>query len=283
MSIDPYIIKVSNWRPSTAKEIRAFYKETFPGTWNTLPDYLKKCSPVEYAFAFLRPIRTINLLEKDFVRRGNKRYSLEDLRNLLLDFKKYDSSEDIIIENSQVAGFYFSLKTNNGWLLAFDIDSKDVAMAGLCEHHPGIKHEADEKEFEEWRHMIWRIPPVHQKMTEGYLYCFNCIQVAVIKAFEARKILIEWGFAPENIHVYYSGQGAHIHVLEDEAWQYQKETRSFIIKMLNNAGIPLDSKVTADERRVLRFTGSLHAGVNRKVQEINRSSDLEKILSKPNW
>ncbi|KPQ43765.1 MAG: DNA primase small subunit [Candidatus Methanoperedens nitroreducens] len=283
MSIDPYKIKFSNWRPSTAKEIKAFYKETFPGTWNTLPDYLKKSSPIEYAFAFLRPIRTISLLEKDFVRRGNRRYSLEDLRNLLLDFKKYDSSEDIIIENSQIAGFYFSLKTNNGWLLAFDIDSKDVAMAGLCEHHPGIKPDADDKEIAAWRHMISGIPPVHPKESGSYLYCFNCIQIAVNKAFETRKILIQWGFAPENIHVYYSGQGVHIHVLEDEAWQYQKETRSFIIKMLNNAGIPLDSKVTADERRVLRFTGSLHAGVNRKVQEINRSSDLEKILYKPNW
>lgn len=283
MSIDPYIIKVSNWRPSTAKEIKAFYKEVFPGTWNTLPDYLKKSSPVEYAFAFLRPIRTINLLEKDFVRRGNKRHSLENLRNLLLDFKKFDSSEEIIIESSQVAGFYFSLKMKNGWLLAFDIDSKDIAMAGLCEHHPGIKPDADDKEIAAWRNMISGIPPLHPKESGGYLYCFNCIQIAVNKAFEARKIMIEWGFAHENIHVYYSGQGAHIHALEDEAWQYQKETRSFIIKMLNNAGIPLDSKVTADERRVLRFTGSLHAGVNRKVQEINRSSDLEKILSKPNW
>jgi hypothetical protein len=283
MSIDPHKIKVSDWRPSTAKEIKAFYKEAFPGTWNMLPDYLKKSSPAEYGFAFLRPIRTISFLEKDFVRRGNRRYSLGDLRNLLLDFKKFDSSEEIIIENSQVAGFYFSLTMKNGWLLAFDIDSKDVAMAGLCEYHPGIKPDADEKEIAVWHHMIWRIPPVHPKETEGYLYCFNCIQVAVNKAFEARKIMVEWGFAPENIHVYYSGQGAHIHVLEDEAWQYNKETRSFITKMLSSAGIPLDSRVTTDERRVLRFTESLHAGVNRKVREINRPSDLEEILSKPNW
>lgn len=199
MPIDPHKIEVADWRPSTAREIKSFYKGIFPRTWKTLPEYLKRSSPVEYAFAFLRPVKTINLTEKDFVRRGNKKYSFEDLRNLLLDFKKFDSSNDIIIENNQVAGFYFSLKTNNGWLLAFDIDSKDVAMAGLCECHPGIKPGADELEFEEWRHMIWRIPPVHQKMTKGYLYCFNCIQVAVNKAFEARKILVEWGFAPENI------------------------------------------------------------------------------------
>lgn len=171
----------------------------------------------------------------------------------------------------------------NGWLLAFDIDSKDVAKAGLCKRHPGIKPDADEKEIAAWQHMIKRIPPVHPKESEGYLYCFNCIQVAVNKAFEARKILVEWGFAPENIHVYYSGQGAHIHVLEDEAWQYQKESRSFITKMLTKAGIPLDSKVSADERRVLRFIGSLHAGVNRRVQELKHSNDLEEIIKKPNW
>jgi DNA primase catalytic subunit len=283
MSIDPFRIEPIDWRPSTANEIKSFYREAFPMTWKTLPEYLRKSSPVEYAFAFLRPIKTINFLEKDFVRRGNKRYSLEDLRNLLLDFKKFDSSEEIIIENSQVAGFYFSLKTNTGWLLAFDIDSKDVAMAGLCEHHHGVKPDADEKEIAAWQHMIKRIPPMHPKDSDGYLYCFNCIQVAVNKAFEARKIMVEWGFAPEDIHVYYSGQGAHIHVLEDESWQYQKETRSFIIKMLSNAGIPLDSKVSADERRVLRFIGSLHAGVNRRVQELRHPYDLEGIISKPNW
>ncbi|HWQ96214.1 MAG TPA: hypothetical protein VN368_02460 [Candidatus Methylomirabilis sp.] len=283
MSINPFNIEVVDWRPSTAKEIKSFYKETFPRIWETLPEYLRKSSPVEYAFAFLRPIRTISLIEKDFVRRGNKKYSLEDLRNLLLDFKKFDSSEEIIIENSQVAGFYFSLKTKNGWLLAFDIDSKDIAMAGMCEYHPGIKSDADEKEIAAWRQMIRGIPPVHPKDPEEYLYCFNCIWVAVNKAFEARKIMLEWGFAPENIHVYYSGQGAHIHVLEDEAWQYQKESRSFITKMLTKAGIPLDSKVSADERRVLRFTGSLHVGVNRKVQELKHSNDLEEIIKKPNW
>ncbi len=283
MSIDPYKIEVADWRPSTAKEIKSFYKGTFPGTWKSLPEYLRKSFPVEYAFAFLRPVKTISLLEKDFVRRGNRRYNLEDLRNLLLDFKKFDFSEEIIIENSQVAGFYFSLKTNNGWLLAFDIDSKDVAIAGLCEHHPGIKPDAFAKEIAAWQYMIRGIPPVHPKESERYLYCFNCIQVAINKAFEAKKIMVEWGFAPENIHVYYSGQGAHIHVLEEEAWQYQKETRSFITKMLSSAGIPLDSKVSADERRVLRFTGSLHAGVNRRVQELKHSNDLEEIITKPNW
>ncbi len=283
MSINPYKIEITDWRPSTAKEIKSFYKEAFHETWNTLPDYLKKSSPLEYAFAFLRPIKTVDLVEKDFVRRGNKRYSFENLQNLLLDFKKYGSSDEIIIESSQVAGFYFSLKMKDGWLLAFDIDSKDVAMAGLCEHHPGIKPDADEKRIAAWRHMISRIPPVHPKDSEEYLYCFNCIQAAVNKAFEAKKIMVEWGLTPENIHVYYSGQGAHIHVTEDEAWQYQKETRSFITKMLTSAGIPLDSKVTADERRVLRFTGSLHAGVNRRVQVIKHPYDLEEILFRPNW
>ncbi len=124
---------------------------------------------------------------------------------------------------------------------------------------------------------------MHPKDSGGYLYCFNCIQVAVNKAFEAKKIMVEWGFDPENIHVYYSGQGAHIHVLEEDAWQYQKETRSFITKMLTAAGIPLDSKVSADERRVLRFIGSLHAGINRRVQELRYPYDLEGIISKPNW
>jgi hypothetical protein len=138
-----------------------------------------------------------------------------------------------------------------------------------------------------WRRIIGNIPPVHPKHVKdpekGYLYCFNCIQEAVNKAFEAKKIMMDWGFALEDIHIYYSGQGAHIHATDPEPLSYPKDARIFIAKMLTKAGIPVDTPITIDSRRVLRFTGSLHAGVNRRVQELKHPYDLEDILAKPNW
>ncbi len=290
--MNPYKITSINWRPSTSDEIKIYYKDVFPRTWKTLPEYLAKTLSEEYAFAFLRPVKTMdmsgNVKEKDFLRRENRGYGhdLNTLQKLLLNFRQFDPL-GALIENSQVESFYFSLKMKDGWLLAFDIDAKDIALSGICEHHPGLRPDADDSEIINWRRTIGSIPPVHPKHVKdpekGYLYCYNCIQEAVNKAFETKKILIEWGFATEDIHIYYSGQGAHVHVTDPETWSYPKDARIFIAKMITKAGIPLDTPITIDSRRVLRFTGSLHAGVNRRVQEIKHPYDLEDIIAKPNW
>ncbi|MGB8217984.1 MAG: hypothetical protein WCE94_11855 [Candidatus Methanoperedens sp.] len=290
--MNPHKITPVDWRPSTSEEIKIYYKDAFPRTWKTLPEYLAKTLSEEYAFAFLRPVKTMDIggivKEKDFLRRENRGYGhdLNTLQKLLLNFRQFDPL-GAVIENSQVESFYFSLRMKDRWLIAFDIDAKDIALSGLCEHHPGLRPDADDSEIINWRRMIGNIPPVHPKHIKdpekGYLYCYNCIQVAVNKAFEAKKILMEWGFAPEDIHIYYSGQGAHIHVTDSETWSYPKDARIFIAKMLTKAEIPIDTPITIDSRRVLRFTGSLHAGVNRRVQELKHPSDLEDIIAKPNW
>lgn len=280
------------WRPSTSDEIKIYYKDVFPRIWKTLPEYLAKTLSAEFAFAFLRPVKTMDMSgvikEKDFLRRENRGYGndLKTLHKLLLNFRQFDPL-GAVIENSQVESFYFSLKMKDGWLLAFDIDAKDIALSGMCEYHPGLRPDADDSEIMNWRRMIGNIPPVHPKHIKdpekGYLYCYNCVQEAVNKAFDAKKILMEWGFAPEDIHIYYSGQGAHIHVTDSETLSYPKDARIFLAKMLTKAGIPLDTAITVDSRRVLRFIGSLHAGVNRRVQELKHPYELEDILAKPNW
>lgn len=290
--MNPHKITPVDWRPSTSDEIKIYYKYVFPRIWKTLPEYLAKALSEEYAFAFLMPVKTMDIggivKEKDFLRRENRGYGhdLNTLQKLLLNFRQFDPL-GAVIENSQVESFYFSLRMKDRWLLAFDIDAKDIALSGICEHHPGLRPDADDSEIINWRRMIGNIPPVHPKHIKdpekGYLYCYNCIQEAVNKAFETKKLLMEWGFAPEDIHIYYSGQGAHIHVTDPETWSYPKDARIFIAKMLTKAGIPVDTPITIDSRRVLRFTGSLHAGVNRRVQELKHPYDLEDIIAKPNW
>jgi hypothetical protein len=288
--MNPYKNTSIDWRPSTSDEIRTYYKDLFPRIWKTLPEYLVKTTPAEYAFAFLRPVKTMDMSgiikEKNFLRRENRGYDLKTMQKLLLNFRQFDPL-GAVIENSPVDSFYFSLKMKDGWLLAFDIDAKDIALSGMCEHHPGLRPDADDSEIQAWRRVIGSIPPVHPKHVKdpenGYLYCYNCIQETVNKAFGAKKILMEWGFASEDIHIYYSGQGAHVHVTDSETCSYPKDARIFIAKMLTKAGIPVDTPITIDIRRVLRFTGSLHAGVNRRVQELKYPYELEDIISKPNW
>ncbi len=291
--MNPFTTESKDWRPSTSEEIRQYYKTVFPGTWNILPEYLASTSPLEYAFAFLKPIKTMNakgiIEEKDFLRRERRehRYDLKILQKMLLNFKQFDPL-GAVIENSQVEAFYFSLKMQEGWLLAFDIDAKNVAMSGMCEHHPGLKPDANDDEVLNWKRMIANMPPVnpqHKKDAEkNYLYCFNCLQIAVDKAFELKKIFMEWGFSSDDIHVYYSGQGAHVHVTDPEAWNYTRPAREFIAKQVSNhMQIPIDTMVTIDARRVLRFPGSIHGGVNRRVQELIHPHNLEEIIARPNW
>ncbi len=290
--MNPFDISSSDWRPSTAKEIQSYYKHIFPTTWNSLPEYITKSSSMEYAFAFQKPVKTVEgsaVKEKDFLRRTNHNIEgLKKLQNLLLDFKRFDPIA-AVVENSQIESLYFSLKMKDeSWLLAFDIDAKNVAMAGMCEHHPGLKPDADDAEVISWRRMIGSIPPVHPQHIKdpekGYLYCFNCLQIAINKAFELKRTLIEWGFSSDDIHVYYSGQGAHVHVTDPDAWNYSRPARDFVAKQLDNhKQIPIDTMVTIDARRILRFPGSLHGGVNRRVQELFHPYDIEEIIARPNW
>jgi DNA primase catalytic subunit len=290
--MNPFNISYSDWRPSTAKEIQSYYKHVFPTTWKSLPEYITKSLSLEYAFAFLRPIKTLErnaVKEKDFLRRANRNLeSLKKLQNLLLDFKRFDPVA-AVVENSQVESLYFSLKMiDERWLLAFDIDAKNVAMSGMCEHHHGLKPDADDADVIKWRRMIGGIPPVHPQHIKdpekGYLYCFNCLQIAVNKAFELKRTLMEWGFSPDDIRIYYSGQGAHVHVIGPDAWNYLRPAREFIAKQLaTNHKQPIDTMVTIDARRVLRVPGSLHGGVNRRVQELFHQYDIEEIIARPNW
>ncbi len=164
--MNPYKITSIDWRPSTSDEIKKYYKDVFPRTWKTLPEYLAKTLSAEYAFAFLRPVKTMdlsgNVKEKNFLRRENRGYDLKALQKMLLNFRQFDPL-GAVIENSQVESFYFSLKMKDGWLLAFDIDAKDIALSGMCEYHPGLRPDADDSEIMNWRRMIGNIPPVHPK------------------------------------------------------------------------------------------------------------------------
>lgn len=69
-----------------------------------------------------------------------------------------------------------------------------------------------------------------------------------------------------NICFFYSGQGAHIHVSDPACRTLKKSACEYIQEMLiQKHSIPLDTTVTTDEKRVLRFPGTLNGNVNRPI------------------
>ncbi len=248
-------------RPSSDEEIERYYREEFPARYKDLPPFIQY-SP-EYAFALKRAI-DIELNGKpekrDFVRRGNDGL-FHDLHSLCIDLKKFDPLRQA--RSSQpVLGLYFGVKDikNYGWLLWFDIDSKDVARNGLCDKHPGIPDDATDDDIKKWEEMISDIPP------KGYKYCYDCVKVAVRSAFRLKGILSSYGFNEKNIFVYYSGQGAHVHVLDDYAWRMPRPSREFLVDMIEQKeNEPIDRVVTARTQGVCRIPYSLNAKVSRIV------------------
>jgi len=281
--INPFRLKNFVWKPATKKNITQYYQDEFLHRMSDLPPYLQNPRyPSEYAFAPLNPVETLSGT-RDFLRRTNTSIrSFSDLRDLCLDFKNHDPIRTAT-SSQPMRGVYFALNgiREHGWLLAFDIDAKTIAENGMCKYHDGyadsprsvVKTRTDE---------LANIPPVSPVDGHEYLYCFNCIHEAMNQAFVTKEILVSWGFDEHLIHIFYSGQGSHIHVADPACWTLKKSAREFIQEMLiQKHGIPLDTTVTTDEKRVLRLPGTLNGNVNRPVLKVTKPdfdiSKLEKV------
>lgn len=286
-TINPDSLSDIEWRPATVEDINGFYRTAFMDLVKDMPVYLiNPWHPSEYGFAPLYPIKTKSG-ERKFLRRTNTTVrSFGDLRNMCLDFEKYDPTNAALM-SQPMTGIYFGLNgiREYGWLLAFDIDAKHIASKGLCPYHDGYadipKPDANSVVKE-----ITRIPPISPVDGHEYVYCFNCILESIKQAQRTKDILVEWGFDERLITIYYSGQGAHIHVTDPECWTYSKEARYYIQTMLiEKYDIPLDPVITCDEKRVLRLPGSLNGNVNRPVIPItdkNHHTFVREVLKNVN-
>lgn len=263
--INPETIK-STWNPSSEKEIKYFYQHIFPQIANKNPEYLNPKNISEFGFAPLRPIST-NRGTRDFLRRTNTSISnIKDLQAICLNIKEKDPIKSVL-ENVQFKGIYFKLNNikNHGWLLAFDIDAKNIAKSGLCPFHSGYENSTDSEIS-----LIQSLPPYQ------YLYCFNCLLLSIQYAFDLKNILIEWGFNKNSIHILYSGQGTHIHVTDPISWNLGTTSREYIkTTLIQKYQIPLDPTVTNDANRVLRYPGSLNASVTKPVSLITEEEPIK--------
>lgn len=292
-----------NWRPSSREEIHDYYQSKFPQCIGQLPDWITPNGPMEYALAFREeyPARRKgeDIPPKDFIRRQTRnKHDPEQIFiegwDTVLDFiqqpathdpfgkatdrysglvhpdivQKDDSYPDI---NPPVAeAVYYALDNfDEFWVLAFDIDAKDVAKSRIA---PGNKsyQEVPGKALKQAG--VVDNPPKPATVngyTAEYKYEFQDVRGALEYAFKLEEFLSDnIGFS--DTRVYYSGQGAHVYARDsDPYYKYTFQSRKFLTAYIQeNLGIPIDDAVTWDQSRVMRMPCSLHADVNRVVTEV---------------
>ncbi|MFC7215986.1 DNA primase [Saliphagus sp. GCM10025334] len=275
------------WREATREELHTYYTETFPDQLDSLPSFLTASGPKQYAIAFREayPTQKQNAPDRTFIRRdtwqtsrsGDRTSQQFDSRANLVKFIQYPARYDPaqgsdyaladpdLVEQPEPrpdAVYYALDHWERPWVLAVDIDAKDIASQRASHETTG---ETGGAETEQLRAAgVLDSPPV------GYPYAFEDIEQALEYGFAVQDIF-EDDFAAEETMVVYSGQGCHVYLLDaDHDHRYDEQSREVINDLLlDEYGIPIDPVVTADRRRVMRLPYSLHADISRVVQPIN--------------
>ncbi|WP_408960189.1 DNA primase [Natrinema sp. 74] len=278
------------WRKATREELHTYYTETFPDQLDALPSFLTASGPKQYAIAFgeAYPTRNQNAPDRSFIRRDTWQTSDSGERSIqqfgsmedLVEFIQYPASYDPaqgsnyaladpdLLERPEPrpdAVYYALDHWERPWVLAVDIDAKDIAAQRAS--NESTNGRADDVGTEQLRATgVLDSPP------EGYPYAFEDIEQALEYGFAVQDIF-EDDFAADETMVVYSGQGCHVYLLDtDREHCYDEQSREVINDLLlDEYGIPIDPVVTADRRRVMRLPYSLHADVSRVVQPIDDS------------
>lgn len=278
------------WREAAREELHAYYTETFPNQLDALPSFLTANGPKQYAIAFREPypIQKEDAPDRTFIRRdtwqtsdsGDRSVQQFDSLEPLVEFIQYPARYDPargsdyalvdpdLVERKEPrpdAVYYALDHWERPWVLAVDIDAKDIAAQRASSKTDGM---ADQVETYPLRTAgILDNPP------EGYPYAFEDIEQALEYGFAVQDIF-EDDLAADETMVVYSGQGCHVYLLDtDREHHYDEQSREVINDLLlEEYEIPIDPVVTADRRRVMRLPYSLHADVSRVVQPIDSPS-----------
>jgi hypothetical protein len=290
------------WRASTRAEIQQYYRDEFHTYLGDLPEYITPYGPKEFALAFREEYPSKGQGTRDFIRRstwvtddeGDKQHPQFDEWPALLSFFRAPADEDPLrahadgngladpdaLSNTQrpvpEAVYYGVDHWERNWLLPVDIDAKDVAYErALRDVTP---RDGENRESVLQRAGIVDAPP------EGFKYGFEDIRQALVYAF-AVKDLFEDLLEASETQVFYSGQGAHIYLQDDDpAHRYDQRAREVIVAFLEDEfDIPIDAVVTADEARVMRLPYSLHADVSRLVMPVEDASVDFWEISRPDF
>lgn len=293
-----------HWRPLTPEEIRTYYEETFPTQIGNLPDWIGPNTPKQYGFALNeRYGRENNLPPTDFIRRDTRkgnRMVIEDWQTFFdwiqdpveneilhedasgggLSREATEKNENLSTEPLVTEAAYYALDNHETfWMLAFDIDAKDIAKERVqAEEQARNENTPFETEKEVVRaNGVYEQPPrpVTVKTANGerkheYAYSFNDLREALNQGFELKTWLADTvGF--DETYVFYSGQGCHIYARDnDPYYKWTQQSRAFLSEYIEKKlEIPIDTPVTIEDNRLLRLPYSIHSEVNRVVTEID--------------
>jgi len=316
------------WRPSTREEIIQYYEEEFPRYIEKIPNWITPNSPHEFAVAFRKRYTAIRnsdgssgLPAKDFIRRYTRdkntgRHTFGtwgELLDLIRDPGGNDPQRGnhggialadpaVVDEQRPVpSAVYYSLENHDTfWVLAFDIDAKDVAkMRANQGEIPDLTEDvgderlirsgvfSSEPNIGEYRHILEddqsgpKPSPNSETQNMGeyhavsdvpdheYTYGYRDIRAAVEKGFDLKDWLEDVvGF--REVRVFYSGQGVHIYAFGDEKhYNLTHQSRKFLTTYIQDKlRIPVDEEVTWRKNGLMRLPYSLHTDVSRIVVEI---------------
>lgn len=102
------------------------------------------------------------------------------------------------------------------------------------------------------------------KRLAKYTFCEKCFSEL---AEETAKLAVFLRRSFESINIYFSGRGFHIHVNDQEAFHMDDFDRENLADKLSKK-FPIDRKITAGEKNLIRMPGSLHGLTGRKVVEL---------------
>jgi hypothetical protein len=275
------------WREATREEIFEYYQAEFPEAVEDIPEHITPDGPKEYAIAFRErhPVKK-DRPDKDFIRRhprgrdGESPPAFRDWSDLISFFRAPATNDPLRAKEPGLAdpaildkpspvpdAVYYSLDHwDRDWVLAVDIDAKDIALDRA--------KSVSNSDYDDTNALLEQVG-VRQGAPAGYPYEFEDVQAAISYAFET-ETLFRNQFSAEETLVIYSGQGAHVYLLDDDRHHhYDEQSREVINDLLQDEfGIPIDPVVTADRKRVMRLPYSLHSDVSRVVQPID-SDDFD--------
>ncbi len=264
------------WRAATPEEIRRYYRTTFPGMVERLPERVAPPGPIQYGIALNEAYPTVGdaVPAKTFLRRhshregrgGATRSITFDGWDDLLEWVQTPAEADplrgitdqaladpMLVEADRPVpeALYYSLQHHDRpWVVLLDIDAKDIAA----------DRAADAETIEDR-------PPV------GYAYTFEDINRAIEYGITAEQILQD-RYDADQTQVYYTGQGVHVYLLDtDLEYRYDRRSRDVLVTLFQELHeIPIDGVVTSDPARFGRLPWSLHAGVSRVVTPVESQS-----------
>lgn len=278
------------WREASREELYRYYTDEFPHRVDDLPSFITPTGPKEFGVSFRAayPIRKDGAPDRDFVRRntwdtdenGERSHPNYPTVDALIQFIQHPARYDPLrrsayglvdpdlldIPEPFAHGVYYAADHwDRPWVLFVDIDAKVVARNRAIE-------EVGENGYET-RDELLRESGVLSAEPDGYPYAFEDVKRSLEYGFEVKSIF-ESDFSADETLVVYTGQGVHVYLLDTDAQhRYDAKSREVLNELLvEEYEIPIDPVVTADRRRLARLPYSLHTGVCRVVQPIERAN-----------